>query len=74
MNVKIVIAEETDLDSVDLNFSLIVEMCYSANYCMSDRCISLTSEDQMISIDGPMPESQTFLWTFTMEAACTEVF
>ena len=65
----------TDLASVDLNFSLIVEMCYSADYCMSDKCISLSDGDQSeLEITGPMSESQTFLWTFTMEQACTEVF
>ena len=74
VNVEIVIPEVTDLASVDVNISLIIEMCDSADYCMSDRCISLTSEDDMLAIDGPMPESQTFLMTFTVESECTEVF
>ena len=74
INVAITIADVPPSVSTDVNIKLIIEMCYSADYCMSDRCISLTSEDEMLAIDGPMSESQTFLWTFTMEQACTEVF
>ena len=74
INVAITIAGASPSVSTDVNIKLIIEMCYSADYCMSDRCISLTSEDEMLTIDGPMPESQTFLMTFTVEPECTEVF
>ena len=69
MNVEIVIPEVTDLASVDLNFSLIVEMCYSADYCLSETCVSFIDGDEShLKIDGPMSEEVTFQWEFTMSS------